>query len=82
MSPERIVVEWTHPGVARSFDAVRRNGVPSTDVELSDSQVRVSALLELSVSEVLSIHHRQTSATLARMKPVTERAFVRRRLSE
>jgi hypothetical protein len=83
ISPERIVVEWTYSGVARSFEAVRRNGVPCTDVELSDSQVRVSAVLEPRISEIFSIHHQRPNATLVRMSfGYSTRAFVRRRLSE
>lgn len=83
VSPGGIIVEWTYPGVARSFEAVLRNGVPCTDVELSDSRVRVSAVLEPGISEVFSIRHRQPNATLVRMSfSYSTRAFVRRRLSE
>jgi hypothetical protein len=83
VSPGRITVEWTYPGVTHSLEAVLRNGVPCTDVELSDSQVRVSAVLEPGVSEVFSIHQRRPNATLVRMSfSYGTRAFVRRRLSE
>jgi hypothetical protein len=81
--PERIVVEWARPGLARSLEAVRRNGVPCADVELSDSHVRVSAVLEPGVSEVFSIHHQRPDTTVGRMSfGYSTRAFVRRRLSE
>ena len=80
---ERIVVEWTYPGISRSFEAIFRNGVPCSDVELSDSRVRVSAVLEPGGSEVFSIHHRRPEAAPVRMSfSYSTHAFVRRRLSE
>ena len=83
VSPEQIVIEWNYPGVPLSFEGVLRNGVPCTDFELSNSQVRVSAELQPGTSEVFSIRHRQPNATLVRMSfSYSTRAFVRRRLSE
>ena len=82
-SPKRIGIEWTHPGVARSLDVVLRNGVPWDDVERSDSEVRVSVVLEPGISEVFSLYQRQSNATPVRMSfSYGTRAFVRRRLSE
>ncbi|MGA9587839.1 MAG: hypothetical protein WBQ95_21090, partial [Terracidiphilus sp.] len=43
---ESIDLEWTAPGLTHSFEAVRRNGVPCADVEVSDSRVRVCTVLE------------------------------------
>jgi hypothetical protein len=82
-SSERIVVEWNRPGIARSLEDVRRNGNQCHDAEVSDGQVRVSALLDPGISEVFSLHHRQpTSAPMRMSLSYSTRAFVRRRLSE
>ena len=82
-SSERVVVEWNRPGIARSLEDVRRNGNQCHDTEVSDGQVRVSALLAPGISEVFSLHHRQpTSAPMRMSLSYSTRAFVRRRLSE
>jgi hypothetical protein len=76
-------IEWNLPHAARYLGVVRRNGVPLTEVQVTDSRVQVSASLKPESPEILSIQPRAMSAPPIRMSfKYSTRAFVRRRLSE